>query len=161
MESSSVFLWQRVGDLHALGPGDGALARLFGVEAVQLAEEDQLVEDLHLLVEAALLGQIADPLQALALKGLVEEADAAGVGHGDAHHHADGAGFACAVRAQQAEHLAGFDGEAQVVDGNLVLVGLGHSREFDNWHGFSRRSNGILQRRNRIGVLNEQCSKTA
>ena len=51
----------------------GALARLLRRQPVQLAEEDQLVEDLHLLVEAALLGQIAHALQALALEGLVEE----------------------------------------------------------------------------------------
>ena len=40
-------------------------ARLRGggrVEAVELAEEDELVHDLHLLVEAALFGQVADAL---------------------------------------------------------------------------------------------------
>jgi hypothetical protein len=46
-------------------------------EPVQLAEEDQLVQNLHLLVEAALLGQVADALEALALKGLSKEADPA------------------------------------------------------------------------------------
>ena len=125
---------ERVGDLHALGPGDGALARLFRRKPVQLAKEDQLVDDLHLLVEAALFGQIADAVQALALKGLAEETHPARVGNGDAHHHANGAGFAGAVGPQQAKHLARIDGEAQVVDGNLVLVGLGDSRELDNWH---------------------------
>jgi hypothetical protein len=63
------------GDLHALGPLDGALAGFGGGEAVEFAEEDKLVEDLHLLVEAALFGQVADALEALALEGLVEEAD--------------------------------------------------------------------------------------
>ena len=108
---------------------------------MQPAEEDQLVEDLHLFVEAALFGQVADALQALALEGLVEEADAARVGQGDAHHHADGAGLARAVWAQKAEDLARVDGQAQIADGNFVLVGLGYTREFNNWHGFSRCSN--------------------
>jgi hypothetical protein len=85
-----------------------------GEQPVQLAEEDQLVDDLHLLIEAALLGQIADPLQAAAGEGLLEEADASRVGNGDAHHHANGAGLARPVRSQQAEDLARLDGEARL-----------------------------------------------
>ena len=106
---------------------------------MELAEEDELVDDLHLLVEAALFGQIADALEALALEGLSEEDHLAGVGHGDAHHHADGAGFPGAVRAEKAEHLAGFNLEAEIVDGDFRFVGLGHSREFDDWHECSCR----------------------
>ena len=52
-----------LGDLHALAPDVGALAGGGGVEAVELAEEDELVDDLHLLVEAALFGQVADALE--------------------------------------------------------------------------------------------------
>ena len=52
------------GDLHALAPDVGALAGGVGVEAVQLAEEDELIHDLHLLVEAAFLGQVADACEA-------------------------------------------------------------------------------------------------
>ena len=55
-----------VGDLHALGPLVGALGRRDGGETVELAEEDELVEDLHLLVEAALLGQVADAVESCA-----------------------------------------------------------------------------------------------
>ena len=91
----------------------GALRAVRGVEAVELAEEDELVEHLHLLVEAALFGQVADAVEGVAGEGLVEEADGAGVGHGDADHHADGAGLAGAVGAEQAEHGAGLDGEAR------------------------------------------------
>jgi len=62
-----------------------------------------------------------------------------------------------------AEDLAGVDGKAEVADGNLVLVGLGHSREFDNWHGFSRRAILSLvqtgSRKNR-GPPCKECSKT-
>ena len=95
-------LGQGVGDLHAFGPVDGPLARFFRREAVQLAEEDELVDHLHLLVEAALFGQVADALEALAFEGLAEEAHPAGVGHGDAHHHANGTGLSGAVRAREA-----------------------------------------------------------
>ena len=59
----------------------GALARIFRGKAVQLAEEDELIEHLHLLVEAALLGQIADAIEAAALKGFSEEIDAPRIGH--------------------------------------------------------------------------------
>ena len=31
-------------------------------------------------------------------------------------------------------YLARINRQAQVVDGDLILVGFGHSREFDNWH---------------------------
>jgi len=40
---------QGVGNLHAPGPGEGTLLRFIAGEPVQLAEEDELVEDLHLL----------------------------------------------------------------------------------------------------------------
>ena len=71
------FLGKGVGDFHAGGPIGGALARFFGGEAVELAKKDELVEDLHFLVEAALFGQVADALQAFALEGLTEEHDPA------------------------------------------------------------------------------------
>src|ERR1035437_10810120 len=106
---------------------------------MQLAEEDQLFNDLHLLVEAALFRQIADALQALAIERLPKEADLTRVRNRDAHHHANGTGLARSVRNEQAEHLACIDGEAQVIDSDLVLVGLRNTRKFTNWHGFSPR----------------------
>ena len=50
-------------------------------QAMQLAKEDKLIEDLHLLVEAALFGQIAHAIQALALKRLSKQIDTARIGH--------------------------------------------------------------------------------
>ena len=54
------------------GPVDSALAGRFAGEAVQLAEEDELVEDLHLLVEAALFRQVADAVEVAAVEGFLE-----------------------------------------------------------------------------------------
>src|SRR5271157_1596240 len=71
------FFLERIGDFHALGPGDGALLRLSGVEPMQTTEEDQLVKDLHFFIEAALFGQVTNLPQIAALKGLVKEADTA------------------------------------------------------------------------------------
>ncbi len=138
------FHCESVGGFHASGPVDGAFAGGFGTEAMELAEEDKLIEDLHLFVEAALLGQIADAVEVAAREGRTEEINAAGVGQGDAHHHADGAGFAGAVGAEETEHLAGLDGEREVADGDFALVGLGDSRELNNRHGGSRCSDGGL-----------------
>src|SRR5579863_5940844 len=131
------FLLQRVVAFETTGPFGCAPTRFGGFEAVQAAEEDELLEDLHLLVKATLFGQVADAVEAGAVEGLAEEIDAAGVGNGDAHHHANGAGFAGAVGAKEAEHLAGFNGQAEVFDSDLVLIGFGHCVELDDWHEFS------------------------
>ena len=137
LESSSVFLGMASVISMLLAPDVGALGGGGGVEAVELAEEDELVDDLHLLVEAALFGQIADAMKVLAVEGLVEELDRAGVGHGDADHHADGGGLAGAVGAEEAEHAAGLDAEAEVVDGDFGVVGFADLLEFNDGHGFS------------------------
>ena len=113
------------------------LLAVVGVETVELAEEDELVHDLHLLVEAALFGEVADALEVLSVEGLAEEVDGAGVGHGDADHHADAGGFAGAVGAEEAEHGAWFDGEAEVFDGDLGVVDLADMLQFYDGHGFS------------------------
>jgi hypothetical protein len=106
-----------------------------GREPVQLAEEDELIQDVHLFVEAALLGQVADAAQHGAGEGAVEERDGAGVGHGDADHHADGTGFAGAVGAEQAEHGAGLDGEGEVLHRDLGVVDLSDVVQLDDGHG--------------------------
>jgi len=43
--------------LHPIRPIQCTPARLFGRQPVQLTEEDQLIQNLHLLVESALLGR--------------------------------------------------------------------------------------------------------
>src|SRR5258705_10418264 len=66
------FLGDGLGDLHTLAPDVGALAGGRGVEAMELAEEDELVHDLHLLVETTLFGEVADAFEDGSLKLLVE-----------------------------------------------------------------------------------------
>ena len=61
-----------VGYLHPIRPIQCTPARLFGRQPVQLTEEDQLIQNLHLLVESALLGQIPHPFQAPALEWLLK-----------------------------------------------------------------------------------------
>ena len=105
---------------------------------MQLAEEGELVQDVHLLVEAAFLGQVADASQDRAGEGPVEERDRAGVGHGDADHHADGAGLARAVGAEQAEHRPRLDGEGEVLHRDLGVVDLANVLKLDDGHGRPR-----------------------
>ena len=61
---------------------------------MELAEEDELLHDLHLFVETTFFGEIADALEEIAVERLAEEVDGAGVGDRDADHHADGGSFA-------------------------------------------------------------------
>ena len=86
-----------------------------------------MIEHLHALVEAALLGQIADPVQQSAMKSLAKQADFALIGHGDADHHADGRGLARAVRSQQPVHAARTNGQRKIVHGHKVVVGFADS----------------------------------
>jgi hypothetical protein len=91
-------------------------------------------EHLHLLVEAALFRQIADAVEQVARKRLVEEAHGAGVRHGHADHHADGAGLTGAVGAEQSKHCAGLDGQGKTFDRDLRVVDLANVVEFDDGH---------------------------
>ena len=124
-----------LGDVEPLAPEGCAAGCYRGSEAVQLAEEGELIQHVHLLVEAALLRQVSDAAQHGAGEGAVEERDRAGVGDGDADHHADGAGFAGAVGAEQAEHGAGLDGEGEVLHRDLGVVDLADVMQLDDGHG--------------------------
>ncbi len=92
------------------------------VEAAQFAHEDELIHHFHLFVEAALFGEVADLLEAITSEGFAEEVDGAGVGHGDADHHADAGGLACSVGPEKAEHGSGVDAQAQIFNGYFVFV---------------------------------------
>src|SRR5438477_2828141 len=131
------FLGDGVGDLHALAPDVGAFAGGGGVEAVQLAQEDELVHDFHLLVEAAFFREVADAVEELSVEWPAEEIDGAGVRHGNSDHHPDAGGLAGAVGAEKAEHAAWFNGEAEVCDGDLGIVCLTDMLHFYDGHGFS------------------------
>ncbi len=129
-------LVDRIENLHALAPDMRALGRGDGVKPVQLPQKDELVKHLHLLVEAALFRQITDPVQGIARKRLAEELHGAGVGLGDADHHADGRGLTRAVGPKQPEHGSGLDGKGQALDGDLGVVGFADAVEFDDSHRF-------------------------
>ena len=131
-------LGNRLGDLQLLTPVASAFFGQGCVDVVELAEENELVEHVHLLVEAALLRQIADARERFASERLVEERDRAGVGHGDADHHADGTGLARAVGAKQPEHGSRLDADGEVFHRDLGVVDLADMMELDDGHADSR-----------------------
>ena len=108
-----------------------------GVQAVQPGEVGDLLADLHLRVEAALLRHVADPAADLLVQRPALPADLAGVGadqaHGDPHRRR----LAGAVGAAEAEHRAGRDGEADAVEHVVVAEALVQPVELE--HRFSCR----------------------
>ena len=119
-------------EAEPLQPFLGAGAGQGSPDAADLAEEDELVEDLHLLVDAALLGQVADPAAAVEVGWAAEELHGAAVGQQDAHHHADRGRLARAVGAQQAVDRAGLDLQVEVVDRGVGAERLADAGEAYN-----------------------------
>ena len=87
--------------------------------------------DGHLLVEAALLGEVADAVVRGAGAALAEHFHRAGVGVEDVENGADGGGLAGAVGADEAVGATGGDGEREAADGGVRAEGLGDVGEPD------------------------------
>ena len=84
--------------------------------------------DRHLAVARRAFGQIADAglgRDGRSLDVVAADADLAGGGRDEARDHAHGGGFAGAVRAEEAEHLAGRHRERQVVHRQDLAIALG------------------------------------
>ena len=109
----------------ALEPFLDALGGLGLVHALQAGQVHGLFAHLHLLVEATLLGQVAQLQHVLLAHGAPLEEHLPGVGTGDAGDDPDQRGLARAVGSEQPEHLAGGHGEGDVLQGGEVAVGLG------------------------------------
>jgi hypothetical protein len=130
--------------LHAAGKGVEADVGLAGqageLQQLRDARGDELVGqaevaavDLQVLgagevrVQVVELGHDADPgprLPRPRRHRLAHQRDAAGIGHGQAQAAAQGCGLAGAVGAEQAETLAGLQGEGDAGHGLAAVVGL-------------------------------------
>jgi hypothetical protein len=108
-------------------------------EAVEASEEDELVGDAFLVVQAALLRHVADGAADVVVDADAVDPRFAGIGGEDAEGDAHGRGFPCAVGADEAVDLAGGDGEGHVgqcVDDRVAgAVGLRQVVEFEGGHG--------------------------
>jgi len=106
------------------GRGD-ALPQL--PDPVELAEHVEELPYPQLLRQGQVAGGEADLAHRLAplfREGVASDAHPAGVGEDGAQHHQQGRGLAGAVRAKEAEALAGLHGEVQAIDGDHVGVCL-------------------------------------
>src|ERR1700727_2148479 len=102
------------------------------IKPMKLAQKDELIDDLHLLIEPALFREIAHTMEVFAFERLTEEAHFDRVRNGDADHHADRRGFAGAIRTKQSEHAAGLDAEGEFFYGDSSVVGFADLLEFYN-----------------------------
>ena len=92
------------------------------VHAVEAAEEAQLVCDLLLVIEPALLWHVADPAAQVVVHGGATQADLARVSCQDPQSDAHRRGLAGAIRTDEAVDLARLDGKAHVLQNVVVAV---------------------------------------
>src|SRR5690606_40660719 len=102
---------------EAVEPAAGGVAGGGRRHALELAEVDELLADLHLAVEPALFGEVPHPALRLRPDGLPAERDAAFVRRRDEGDHPDRGRLPGAVGAEDAEDAAGRGGERDVVHG--------------------------------------------
>ncbi len=108
--------------VEPVGRGRG---RGFGKGAVQLREVRQLLARAHLRIEPALLRHVADASPGLEIDGRAAPQHAPAVRDEHAEDDPHGGGLAGAVAADETEHLAGADLEAQAVHRQQRAVALG------------------------------------
>src|SRR3989344_2059276 len=108
------------------------------LDAVELADELQVLAHRQVAVEAEVLGHVAQQRLDLGRLGGDVEAQAGAAPRGQWHeaaHHADGGGLARAVGAEEAVELAFLDGHVELVDDRLVTKGLGEVAHLDDGLG--------------------------
>ena len=91
-------------------------------EAFELREVNGLLAYLHLFVQPALLGQVADAPHVVGAECVPVKRDFAAIGGGDAVDDAYERGLARAVGPEQAEHLAARHADAHVVERGVLRV---------------------------------------
>ena len=121
------FLLGPFAQLEPLQPLPGAAVRFRLRQALQGPEKDQDLKDLHARVQASLFRQVTDPVGGVVVCGLPENFDPALVGNQDTHQHPQRGRLACAVWAEQAEHLAFGNRKAQLLDRRQHVETLGDS----------------------------------
>src|SRR3989344_1982912 len=108
------------------------------LDAVELADELQVLAHRQVAVEAEVLGHVAQQRLDLGRLGGDVEAQAGAAPRGQWHeaaHHADGGCLARAVGAEEAVELAFLDGHVELVDDRLVTKGLGEVAHLDDGLG--------------------------
>ena len=124
------------GEREAGEPLVDALLGVARAHAFELGEEFQHASHLHLLVESALLGEIADAIaRAPANARLSEDRDRASVGLDDVEDHADRRRLAGAVGAEQAVDGSAGNLEREILDCDVSRERLANLIDDERWLG--------------------------
>ena len=127
LHSLGKFLTAFVGNarqFHALKPCANARVSIGARNAFQFGNEAQKIRHAHLAVYAALLGQISNAIFGVK-RGAIKHANSAGVWKQDAHDHANGGAFACAVWTKKSTDLTALNFKRDIaysVQGAKALV---------------------------------------
>jgi len=89
---------------------------------VQLAEVRELLRHVHLGIQAAFLGHVADAASGLERQGYAQPAHHAGIRREHAQRDAHRRGLAGAVAPHEPEQLAGADIEGEVLHGDGLPI---------------------------------------
>ena len=106
-----------VAEADAFEAAPDAARQIGFADALEPAQVGEERADAHLPVDAALLGQVADPVLGVERGRVAEHRQLARVREDDRHHHPDRGRLAGAVRADEPVHRAARDDEIEVVDG--------------------------------------------
>lgn len=118
-------------EVETLEPLPHALHSIITREATETSQIDDLVFDLHLLVEATLLREVADLTDIVVGHGTTMHQHLTAVGMGNAVDNTDQAGLASTIRTKQAIDGAIGHGEIHVAESYVIAVLLGHIVDFD------------------------------
>src|SRR5207244_6443166 len=123
----------------------------------RLEDRHDVLLDRQLAEDRGLLGQVTDALTRSevhreARDNLAVEARLAPVGPLDADHHVEDRGLAGAVRAEEADDLAGAEAERDVVDDRPAAVGLAQPFRLEP----ARRGSGRVGARRSWGLLDQR-----
>ncbi len=138
-----------LGQTEPLGPLLGGVGGGGCVEPVQAGEVGELLADLHLRVEPALLRHVADPPPRVVVQRTAPPADLPGVGPHQAHGDPHRGRLAGPVGPAEAEHRPRRDGEAHAVQHVVVAVALVQPVELE--HPSSVSSSPVRRYRHRVG----------
>jgi len=129
-------LWQHMSEVQPLDDVIEPIATVFAVETADPRNKLEKPAHAHFAVAGSALREVSDPfLGRQRVAGNVVAANRGGAtGWRDkAGQHLHRRRFAGAVRAEEAEYLAGFDGKTQVIYGSKVAIAFGQIVGLDHW----------------------------
>jgi hypothetical protein len=103
--------------------------RLGAGQSLQLRQKDEMFQHFHLLVQAAFFGQVTELVHVSAAEGFSEDRNFAGIGHDDAHDHADRAGLTRAVGPEQSVDSRR-NAQGEIVHRDKLVIAFADAAEF-------------------------------